>query len=73
MLRDILLRAQLTVGASWKIRKQQDWENADVGYSPLGMLVALQQAVTVPLAGVWAAKDLSAVNRAGKEETVLMV
>lgn len=63
----------LTVGANWKIRQQQDWEAANFGNFPLGMLVALQQAVTLPLAGMWIAKVFSTVSRPGKEETLLMV
>ena len=62
-----------TVGAKWKIRKGQDWEAADVGSSPLGMLVALRQPVTLPLAGMWAAKEFSTASRPGKEETILMI
>lgn len=48
-----------TMGAKWKVRKRQDWEIADGGNFALGMLVALKQSVTVPPAGMWAAKDLS--------------
>lgn len=46
-----------TAGPKGKIRKQQDWKVADVGNSLLRMLLALQQAVTVPLDGMRAAKD----------------
>lgn len=56
-----------TVGPKGKIRKQQDWKGADVGSSPLRMLLALQQAVTVPLDGMRTAKDFSTVSRPGKE------
>lgn len=47
------------MGLKGKIRKQQDWKVVDVGNSLLRMLLALQQAVTVPLDEMRAVKDFS--------------
>lgn len=55
------------VRPKWKIRKQEDWKIADVGNSPLRMLLALQQAVAVPLDGMRVAKDFSTVSGPEKE------
>lgn len=55
------------MGPKWKIRKQEDWKIADVGNSPLRMLLALQQAVAAPLDGMRVAKDFSTVSGPEKE------